>query len=52
MYTKTTDSCGMFKMKHTFIFPGRTVLTGLESEIKRSERTGRAFAILIFDLDG
>ncbi len=30
----------------------RRLSEALESEIKRSERTGRSFAILIFDLDG
>jgi diguanylate cyclase (GGDEF)-like protein/PAS domain S-box-containing protein len=30
----------------------RRLNEGLESEIKRSDRTGRAFAVLIFDLDG
>ncbi len=30
----------------------RRLSEGLESEIKRSDRTGRAFAVLMFDLDG
>ena len=30
----------------------RTLSETLESEIKRSDRTGRAFAVLIFDLNG
>jgi diguanylate cyclase (GGDEF)-like protein/PAS domain S-box-containing protein len=30
----------------------RKLSEGLDSEIKRSDRTGRAFAVLMFDLDG
>src|ERR1700692_3468789 len=30
----------------------RTLSETLESEIKRSDRTGRAFAVLLFDLNG